>query len=312
MSRRPIVDDNNFVRICGESKSIREVARKCNCQPNQVRARLKTLKPKYGDITPTGYYPEQRHSRKTEVFNRKKKYTIVAFSDAHFWPEHLAPMSAANKVLLKILDDIKPDIIHDNGDSFDGASISRFPKHRIQTELPSVSEEVEINEIRHEEMVAASPKSKCFWIFGNHDDRFQNHLLNNAEGFSELPFGTLESYFPDWEFADALFYNETLYATHQFKGGIGAARANTLNAGKSIMTGHLHTGADIPVNDLNGLRWGISIPTLADPRESMFNYATLTDWHSGLKVITVHGDIVTPESVIIGNDGKAHFRGKTY
>ena len=227
MSRKPIVDDNNFVRLAGESKSIRELARKCKYETSQVRRRIQSLKGQYGDLTPTGYYPEQRHSRKTQTFHRDKKYTIVAFSDAHFWPEHMAPQSPANLILLKILDDIKPDIIQDGGDSFDGASISRFPKNRAQIDLPTVKEELEINETRHDEIKAASPKSLCHWVMGNHDARFENYILQNATEIADMPFTKLEDYFPDWDFFDKMIYNDTLMTTHQWKGGVGAGRNNT-------------------------------------------------------------------------------------
>ena len=64
---------------------------------------------------------------------------------------------------------------------------------------------------------------------------------------------------------------------------------------------------------MNGTRWGLESGTLADPREIMFNYAIgITDWQPGLQVITIDGDQVHPESVFVGHDGKAHFRGKSY
>ncbi len=53
------------------------------------------------------------------------KGRIIVFSDAHFYPDDT---TTAYKALLKFIEHFKPNIIVNNGDSFDGGSISRFPR----------------------------------------------------------------------------------------------------------------------------------------------------------------------------------------
>ncbi len=67
--------------------------------------------------------------------------------------------------------------------------------------------------------------------------------------------------------------NGNVHIKHRFKGGIHAARNNTLNAGESIVTGHLHRLQATPLTDYTGLRWGIETGTLAEPCGDQFTFA---------------------------------------
>ncbi len=51
--------------------------------------------------------------------------TVIVFSDAHFWP---GIRTTAFKGLLWAIREFKPKAIINNGDAFDGASISRYPR----------------------------------------------------------------------------------------------------------------------------------------------------------------------------------------
>jgi molybdopterin synthase catalytic subunit len=49
--------------------------------------------------------------------------TVIVFSDAHFNGKR----TTAFKALLWLIDELKPKVVINNGDAFDGASISRHP-----------------------------------------------------------------------------------------------------------------------------------------------------------------------------------------
>jgi len=66
------------------------------------------------------------------------KGRIIVFSDAHFYPDDT---TTAFKALLKFIEYFKPNIIVNNGDSFDGGSISRFPRIGWDKK-PTVQEEL--------------------------------------------------------------------------------------------------------------------------------------------------------------------------
>ena len=98
------------------------------------------------------------------------------------------------------------------------------------------------------------------------------------------------------------------------RGGIHATRNNTLNAGTTIVTGHLHSLKVTPLTDYRGNRWGVDTGTLADPNGPQFvDYLedNSTDWRSGFVVLTFHqGRLLWPEVVYVLDDTHVSFRGR--
>ena len=95
---------------------------------------------------------------------------VVVFSDAHFWPDRI---TTANRALVQYLklNRSKIKAVINNGDAFDGASISRFPAAQwIDAERrPSVQKELEACEDRLNEIAIASDGAELVWPLGNHD-----------------------------------------------------------------------------------------------------------------------------------------------
>jgi len=101
------------------------------------------------------------------------KGRIIVFSDAHFYPDDT---TTAYKALLKFIEHFKPTIIVNNGDSFDGGSISRFPRIGWDKK-PSVQEELEANKFYLGEIEKIRPAGcRLIWCLGNHDARFETML----------------------------------------------------------------------------------------------------------------------------------------
>lgn len=238
-------------------------------------------------------------------------YTMLVFSDAHFWPGHTSP---AFWVLLKILDDIKPDIVIDNGDSWDGASISRHPRADFQA-TPTLKQELDCV-VDHLELIRDTAGKDCDLLrhMGNHDARFLALLSQRVPELEGMPGTTFEDLFQGWEHQISTHFNETLVVKHRYRSGMHSAYNNVLHSGMSIVTGHTHKLSIRAHTDLKGTRYGIETGTLADPWGPQFRYVEHNprDWRMGFAVITVAGDRVLPELVEVHEDGTAFFRGKTY
>jgi hypothetical protein len=200
-----------------------------------------------------------------------------------------------------------------NGDAFDGASISRYPRIGWDSK-PTVREELKACEDSLHLIEDAAKKAKLVWPLGNHDARFENRLAQNAPEFEGVQGFTLKDRFPAWTPCWSVWVNGDTVIKHRAKGGIHATRNNTLNAGKTIVTGHLHSLKVTPLTDYNGHRWGVDTGTLADPTGPQFvDYLEdgNTDWRSGFAVLTYHrGKLLWPEVVHVISESEVSFRGK--
>jgi hypothetical protein len=102
---------------------------------------------------------------------------------------------------------------------------------------------------------------------------------------------------------------------HRYAGGVHATYNNTLRAGVSMVTGHLHRLCVTPWSDYNGTRWGVDTGTLSSfgPECQKFTYSedNPMNWASGFGVLTFdgHGRLLPPELCMV-IDGTAYFRGR--
>lgn len=235
---------------------------------------------------------------------------IVVFSDAHFWPGQ--SKTIAHRALLELLRPLRPAVVVANGDLFDGARVSRHARLGWE-KLPTVKEELDIcDEYLHEIRLAAGPKTcQFFWNVGNHDQRFDRMLSQNAAEYEGV-ISRLEDRFSDWEFAWSLNVNDQVMVKHRWHNGIHAGYNNALKSGRSIVTGHLHRLLVTPWGDYNGRRWGVDTGTLSDPILPQFEYAenNPSPHTPGFAVLTIKdGKLLPPELCEVIN-GRAYFRGE--
>lgn len=235
--------------------------------------------------------------------------TVIVFSDAHFWP---GVRTTAFRALVQFIEQMKPSVIINNGDAFDGASISRFPRIGWQGS-PSVIEELTACKDRLGEIEAAAGKAKLFWALGNHDTRFESRLANNVPQFEGVNGLRLSDHFPKWPACWSVLINDSVVIKHRFKGGIHATHNNTIQSGKTMVTGHLHSLKVTPFDDYNGTRWGVDTGTLADPKGPQFTdylESNPTNWRSGFVLLTFHaGKLLWPEVVRVVDEHHVDFRG---
>ena len=254
-----------------------------------------------------------RHSARRGIALEKGR--AVVFSDAHFYPgDH----STAYRALVEFIKEYKPEVVIANGDLFDGTSISRHSKIMYENH-PSVMDELEavkehLNGIEN----ASRFKSNLIWTFGNHDARFETYLAANAPQFEGVKGFGLKDHFPLWQPCWSYWINDDTVVKHRWKGGFNAGRANTLNAGTNIITGHTHVLAVQPVTDYNGTRYGVQTGCLANPLADQFmNYTedNPKDWRSGFAVLTFErGQLLMPELVQVWDEekGEVQWRGKIH
>ena len=235
---------------------------------------------------------------------------ILVGSDAHYWPDEI---TTAHRAFVKFAAQIQPDIIVMNGDIFDGASISRWPRIGWD-KTPTVKEELDACVARLGEIEKASPKSKKYWPLGNHCARFENRIAQLVPEYEGVHGFSLKEHFINWTPCWSIMINDSLLIKHRFKTGIYHARNDTLNAGVSTCVGHLHALNISRFSDENGTRYGVDSGTLADPTGPQFlNYTEdcPKDWRSGFALFTfVDGKMLRPEVIEVYDDEHVDFRGQ--
>ena len=234
---------------------------------------------------------------------------ILVGSDAHFWP---GERTTAFRGFLRFISELKPRIVVLNGDVFDGARISRFARIGWD-KTPTVIDELKAVKERLVEIEDLCGSAAKFWPLGNHDARFETKLAQMAPEYEGVGGFHLKDHFPTWKPCWSVMVNERVLITHRWKGGKYAAPNNTLQAGVSMVTGHLHSLKWWPHTDEIGTRYGVDSGTLAEPTGQQFiNYTedSPKDWRSGFCVLTIHkGQLLQPELVKVHAEGEIDFRG---
>lgn len=237
---------------------------------------------------------------------------VVVASDFHYWP---GEPSTGHRALIYITRELQPDIIVANGDICDFSTISRHPPLGW-TSMPTAAEEIEVAQDRLQEWAEAGGKAQRFWPVGNHDSRMETFIASNTPELKGVKGTSLLDHFLLWEPCYSLWINDHpggLVIKHRFKGGVHAPWNNTLHAGRSIATGHLHSQKVIPSTNYNGTTWGIDTGCIADPFSEPFQYLedNPRNWRSGFAVFTFRkGKLLPPELVSVLEPGLVYFRGQ--
>ena len=252
-----------------------------------------------------GKVPIQYHHQHITDFSG----TAVIFSDAHFRESEPSP---AFSILLQVIDKLKPDYIINNGDAFDGASLSRFPRIGWEN-VPTVLDELKETKKCLQAIREASPDSKLLWSLGNHCSRLSSYLSNHASMFEGVEGFKLEDHFKEWNIQYSFSFNDTVIIKHRYNSGVHAAYNNVLKSGLSIITGHTHRLLVRPFSDYRGTRYGIECGTLANPYGAQFHYVenATRDWQQGFVVLGIHKQTIHPELIAV-EEGQAFFRGNIF
>lgn len=313
--------DAEFIEAWRQHGSPLKVSQVIGVHVRKVQERRRVIEARHNISLPVTAGPmvevTQRRYGHLQPYEYKRKHNlglldgqVIVFSDAHYWP---GIRTVAHKALVKLIRELKPRAVICNGDAFDGAQISRYPRIGWDN-APTVIDELRAVKDRLGEVQEAAGRAKLIWPLGNHDARFENRLAQNAPQFEGVTGFHLKDHFPEWEPCWACWINDDTVVKHRMKGGIHATRNNTLNAGVNIVTGHLHQLKVTPLADYNGNRYGVDSGTLAEPTGPQFeNYTELNplDWRSGFVVLTIHkGRLLMPQLVQKWDDKHVEFGGK--
>ena len=310
------VDDAQIIEGWKHTPSTTALARKLGISQRVMASRLGKLRAK-GVVLPC---PDTRSPHYGEVYRQKEEYPprlavkvdtgyVLVGSDAHYGPE----TSTAHKAFVKLCRELKPIGVVMNGDVFDGASVSRWPRMGWEQRL-TVKQELEAVDKHMSQIEDVVKGGFKVWTLGNHCARYELRLAQSAPEYEGVPGFTLKEHFPLWRPCWSIWINDDVVVKHRFKGGIHATHNNTLWAGKTMVTGHLHSLKVTPLSDYNGTRWGVDTGTLAEPYGGVFEgymEDSPRNWRSGFIVLSFHkGRLLWPEVVDVLEEGKVSFRGK--
>jgi len=310
--------DEVFIALWHEHQSAAKLSKILNITERNIHLRRRSMEKIHNIKLSASDYKGAMYDARKQSFSPLKQIdlgildgTVLVFSDAHF----IGQRTTAFKGLLWAIETFKPKAVICNGDAFDGASISR---HDV-TELPqtSVIQELKATQSALDEIeeIAKSVRHnvKLCFTWGNHDVRFGNRLAQHAPQFKEVQGFKLTDHIPNWDFCWAVWPTSKVIVKHRYKNGVHAAHNNTVNAGVSIITGHLHSLKVTPFSDYNGNRFGVDTGTLAEPDGPQFTYAELnpSNHRSGFAVLNFfNGQLLWPELVHRFSEDHVEFRGE--
>lgn len=315
MNKRTITNEE-FIELWQAHKSAAKVAKLTGISERNVHKRRREIEAKNNIQLHAAYNQRNNVTQsKTNIQLGIQNGCVLIFSDAHF---QRGRRTTAFKALLWLIQELKPKAVINNGDAFDGGSLSRFPVSNWDTP-PSVLEELQackmyLGEIEEAAKDAYKPV-KLVWCMGNHDSRLNARLASVVPQFKSVDGFTLEENFPEWTHTMSCLVTDSFMVKHRWKGGVHAVSANTQNSGLSFATGHLHSAKVSGWTDYTGTRWGIDTGTLSEIWSPAFSYAedSPRNWRAGFAVANIaEGRLLQPELVIVSDIGEdlVEFRGE--
>lgn len=313
MARREnFVDDQTLIDLI-TSLGMQGAATETGYSVRNINYRRKDIESRYKiKITPKSGVQDYstRHPERL-TFHIDDGWVLIA-SDAHYWPKVI---STAHCGFVQACKQLKPKLVIMNGDVFDGASVSRHAPIGWEGR-PTVQQEIEACSERLDEIRTAAKNADFVWTLGNHDARFESRLAQAAPEYARVHGVHLKDHFPEWQPCWSIWINDEVVVKHRLKGGIHATHNNTLWAGKTMVTGHLHSLKATPFTDYNGTRWGVDTGTLADTYgEHVRDYMedNPRNWRSGFVALRfVDGEMLQPQLAMVVRDGVIDFMGRLY
>lgn len=310
------ISDVQFIALWMDCKSPTKVSSKIGISVRNVLQRRRRIETKYSMTLPVDDF---RHRRHHEIIDHPAVHNldvqdgvVLVASDAHYWP---GIITTGHMAFVQFCKELQPKAIVMNGDVVDGAQISRHPPIGWESR-PSLIQELETCQQRLSEISDACKNAKKIWNLGNHDSRFETRLASAVPEYAKVTGVHLKDHFPGWQPAWSTWINEDVVIKHRFKNGIHATHNNTVNAGKTMVTGHLHSLKVTPFSDYNGTRWGVDTGCLAPiygPQTSDYCETSPVNWRQGFVVLTFHkGRLLWPELVHVCGQDEIQFRGKVH
>jgi predicted phosphodiesterase len=223
-----------------------------------------------------------RGAEPVPVVAREKTPTFAVISDIHFPFENQKVIDAWVAYIKKM----KPDFAFLNGDAWDLYSHAKFPRsHNVFTPRDEQRLAREKNEKLWRDVQAASPKTKCIQMLGNHDVRPMKRILEAypeaedwiSEKLKELfTFENVETIFD----ARQEFIIGPTAIFHGYRSQLGAHRDFTL---MNCVNGHTHQGGVVYRQVRGSVIWELNSGFAGDPNAKGLTYTAqrITRWTPG-------------------------------
>lgn len=273
-----------------------------------------------------GYELPSRHVDNGDQLRRMFAYTpredvtiedgcAVVGGDRHTWPGD--GVSVAEAAMLVVIQRLRPKIIIDNGDAFDGARLSRHDPLGWEEKPTTVDELTAVQAHFHRMETAAAYKAELLRTVGNHDARFDRHLAKHAGDMKGIHGFRLADHLPKWREAMSIHINEGVpgghtVVKHRQRQGIHASYNNAMIAGVHIVTNHTHKQDVRAITNYAGTHWGVQTGMLADRHQPAHEYAEdhPDPGQPGFAVLTWRSGILQPpELATVDDAGVCWFRG---
>jgi hypothetical protein len=236
----------------------------------------------------------------------------LAFSDCH-WTSLVQPLSLAHEALITMARHLQPGFLFCVGDALDMGGASRhLPSMWSDVSKPKVKDELAAGQTHLRDLREAAGNPECYWIRGNHDDRFDKYLAAHAAAFEGMGAFTLADWFQDWRMCWRLDVGDNVSFVHRFHNGVHAAHNNAMKSARTVISGDTHALEVKPWNNWTRRLWGVQCGMIGDPTWPCFNYrlAQPGQQQPGFVVLTwKDGELMTPEPCEVVN-GAAWFRGE--
>lgn len=311
---KPACSDEEFMRLFS-SLGAKKLAERLKISERRVYERRRYVEGRVGAViaAPTSGMATSQYPGRVPL--SLKNGEVLIGSDFHIWP---GEESTCLRAFKKFVDDIKPAAVILNGDVMDFPRISRHPQNWERA--PDPQEEIEAAQDHLDDIVRRCRKgAEKIWTLGNHDARFESMIANSAPQYRGVKGVHLSDHFALWQKAMSCLINEgidggTTMVKHRWKGGMHATRANTLNAGISMVTGHLHCQNVRPLSDYSRFdRYGVDTGCVADKEHRAFSYTedSPLDWRSGFALLTYRDSrLMYPELISKWDRKTVQFRGQ--
>lgn len=238
---------------------------------------------------------------------------VIVFSDAHYWPNI---RTTAHRALLALIRQLKPIAVINNGDAFDGGTISRWPRIGWDKK-PSVLEELKAVDDALTEIEMACAEVNCnikIWNLGNHDERYETKLAACAPEFEGVRGFHLKDHFPNWTPAWTTWVNDEVCITHYYHTGVHATHNNIVKGQCHYVTGHTHSLQVRPWTNAKGdTVYGVDTGCIADAfgaHNVDYQKGRHGNHRSGFAVLTFrNGELLMPEIIQKHDEDSVQFRG---
>ena len=301
MNKRTISNEE-FIELWKVHKSAAKIARITGISERNVHHRRRDIEAKYDTVLVASSNKNSVAQAYGHINLGMENGTVIVFSDAHF---QLGRRTTAFKALLWLIGELKPKVVINNGDAFDGAQASRFPANGWDV-TPTIIQELNACKMFLGEIQEAAGDAKLIFTLGNHDARFSTRLATVAPEFQGVEGFRLEDHFPDWTHVVSCMVSDSLMVKHRWRSGVHATHNNAVNSGVSFVTGHLHSLKVNGWTDYTGTRWGVDTGTLAEPFGDQFTYSENSprNWRSGFAVLNlIDGHLLMPELCMVSDLG---------